>query len=266
MYSDGLILINFCLHNRHLVNIIKGGKISIARTLRATPHDAPARYINSFVFSYNSHDLNEYKQRFLSLCTPQFKIIKRVYGKVDPLTGKPRNPFGNFSYLEINGINQVVYMAERFFNAAPDGVFETGTHRSCNTQKATVLVSTFKFRGTLIEETPTSHADSAHRPSGNSSTFAGTGTAGDTTGGDDSTQDGEAGELVPSAKRTRLNPAAERSSSGSPYTTESEDVSIAGTGGMGVFQTKPVHSVGSLAMYLNEEGKVSCLEFFYEYL
>jgi hypothetical protein len=240
------------------VNIIKGGKVSIARTLRGSSQDSAARLINSFVYSYNSHDLDEYKTRFLSQCTPQFKIIKRVYGKVDPMTGKPRNPFGNFNYLEINGINQVLYMAERFFNAAPDGVFETGTHRCCNTPKAKVLVSTFKFRGTLIEEQPSSQMDLA---SGSSYSANGDAVSGDS---------GE-GELVPASKRSRLNPS--ESDRTSPYTTESEDsqsilgmTSTAIPSGVGMFQTKAVHSVGSLAMYLNDEGKVTCLEFFYEYL
>lgn len=227
-----------------MVNIIKSGKIAIARSLRALPADAPAKFINNFVFAYNSHDLNEYKQRFLSMCVPELRVIKRIYGKVDPLTGKPRNPLGNFSYLEINGINQVLYMADRFFQAAPDGILETGTHRSCNTNKATVLVSTFKFRGTLIEEVPTSHLESS--------------TSGDATIPDGSES---GGELVPSAKKPRLSPSL----SGQYHSSESETDGGAAGGG-GIFQTKTIHSVGSLAMYLNDEGKVYCLEFFYEYL
>lgn len=234
---------------RKLVNIIKSGKIAIARSLRSLPVDAPAKFINNFVFAYNSHDLNEYKQRFLSMCVPELRVIKRIYGKVDPLTGKPRNPLGNFSYLEINGINQVLYMADRFFQAAPDGILETGTHRSCNTNKATVLVSTFKFRGTLIEEMPTNQIESSSIPP--------TADAVDI----ETTEIG--GELVPLVKRSRPNP----SPLGAQYPSSESESDIGGVvSGAGIFQTKTIHSVGSLAMYLNDEGKVYCLEFFYEYL
>ena len=215
--------------------------------IRSVP-DVPNNLINAFVYSYNSHDLNEYKNRFLSHCVKDFKIIKRVYGKADPITGKPKNPFGDFSYLEINGIEQVIYMADRFFNAAPDGIFEVQSQRSCNTNKATVLVGTFKFKGTLIEETPSTELPQPQEllPLSSSSATA-------------------------ALSMKRILPSSSSSSSSSSstmqqYQRHEELIEQYQVVQKGLFKTKPIASIGSLALYLNEEGRPYCLEFFYEYL
>lgn len=187
---------------------------------QGVPLNAPMKFVNKFISSYNSHDMDEYKQQFLSMCTDDFLIIKRVYGKPDPITGKLKNPMGDFTHLEIKGIPQVIYMAERFFEAAPDGIFEVKSQRSCNTNKATVFMCSFKFRGTLIEETPSTELSSELIVNGSRETSL-------ETSGNEITD-------MPMVKK-------------------------------GILRTKPVRSIGSLALYVNEEGRAYCLEFFYEY-
>jgi hypothetical protein len=231
------------------MTMIKSGKLAIARVSDNPSLDAPTKYINKFVVGFNSHDFALFQDKFLSMCVPDLRFISRIYGKLNPLSGKPKNPLGDFSYLEVNGIPQVLYMTERFFISTPDGVIETGKHRCYTTNKATVLIATYNFKGTLIDDAVASHIsdllpttpdldpEPRHRPKLSSHT---------------------ASLCAHSASKSNSCFFADTGISSLNNKPSCEPAAV--------FQTENIQSIGTLAMYLNDDGKVYCVEFFYEYL
>lgn len=152
---------------------------------------------------------------FNSICLPHTRIIKRLYGELDPQTGRPFNPFGDYSLITFLNVDHFMDYMRDYFRLTPDGLFEVLNYRYVNNDRSSAIIATFRFTATQIKTSEDIEKPSEYHENGLS-------------------------ELTTPVLYPRPS-------------------------SIDVIEATQIVSIGSFAIYLNKQGKISCLEFFYEY-
>lgn len=99
----------------------------------------------------NHNDVEKTKELIHSISDiNQLRVVYHTFGS--PLTGKLKNPFGQYSRLEFLTAPHFFAYATEFIDMVPDSIFQLTSYRSCSTRYGTnMVIGSFVYKATFIK-------------------------------------------------------------------------------------------------------------------
>jgi len=129
---------------------IQKRKYPIYRQETSLPLTLPMEYSKLLSATMNENSVALFSNLLHHICTPDAKVIKRVYGKRNAKTGKVKNVFHDADTVRYNSIGEFFDYTKTYYSMVPDGVFQDRSVRSCDSKYGTMILVTFKYYGTLV--------------------------------------------------------------------------------------------------------------------
>jgi hypothetical protein len=112
--------------------------------------------ITTLAKAVNSHDIEDFKTIFHSYLSPTLEVTSQLFGKIDPLTGRPQNIYasqtGQEMKTKLTSLQEFYDFYERSNVVIPDGYLRSShiLHSHFTKNEHIVLQCKFLYRGTFL--------------------------------------------------------------------------------------------------------------------
>lgn len=256
-------------------------KLPLLRQSYGFPLGGGDRYANKFTLAVNFNCTLHMRQTLhevLNHGATGTRVIKRLYGKTDISTGKPKNHFGTYTTMEFADMTKFYDYGDQYSSLVPDGMMKmNGVSTFANQKRGnnTIISVSFTYTGTMIQQ----HADIQVSSDVYHDSNTTSNTSKEVKDKKNKHNCFELDEEEPVSELNRLSDSSTggelQESSLSALVANENDVNRiefiefdpmeTASSSIAVFSAYPIEAAGSYTLYINEENKIDCIEFIYAF-